>query len=394
MHICAIQQQTINFKNAGIAAASFLEENVMLNKALLDASVDIPFVCLANNKIEQKERLRRVSVNYSLCFLTPFLTLPLTNRLAMKHIAKLVPKFMSKESNLIQLSNKYLKNKNSVKEGIELLSKEKKTDYSKIIEKCGGDYELIRKKLINAKNAVLSFDFLFSTGSIVGMAQLNNHLTKKETNTNGYSAEFELADKETVEKRAEKYKKAEPLRKGITAALVASVTALPLAIKKGLESKSETGLAGFIKKHADKFDYTNGIFMKRLPLFLFVCASQGGLGLASRNQTELKNNLLLSSTGIAIYFGGDILINSILSQLSDKFLKTEIVDKKAPKTFMNKIIPPTVPIRNLQGKSKKIASVNFFINLAMLAVAYGYGVPHLMNKIVRKDLQKETEGKT
>ena len=389
MNICTGQQQTINFKNAGIAAASFLEENVMLNKALLDASVDIPFVCLANNKTEQKERLRRVSVNYTLCFLTPFITLPLTNRLAMKYIAKLTPKFMSKESNLIQLSNKFLKNKDSVKKGIEELSKEKKTDYSKIIEKYGGDYELIRKKLINAKNAVLSFDFLFSTGSVTGMALLNNHLTKRETNMSGYSAEFELADKKTIEKRAEKFKKAEPVRKGITAGLIAAVTGLPLAIKKGLESPNEKGFAGFIKKHADKFDYTNGIFMKRLPLFLFIFASQGGLGLASRNQTELKNNLLLSSTGIAIYFGGDVLINSLLSKLSDKFLKTEIIDKKAPKTFMNKIISPTISIRNLKGKSQKVAAINFFINLAALAVAYGYGVPKLMNKIVRKDLQKE-----
>lgn len=391
MHINTVQQSQMNFKNSGLSvAAAFLEENVLLNKALLDASVDIPFVCLSNNKIEQKERLRRVSVNYTLCFLSPFLTLPLTNRLAMKYIAKMAPKFMSKETNLIHLSNKYLKNKELTKEGIELLSREKETDYSDIIKKFDGDYEKIRKNIINAKNAVLSFDFLFSSGSVTGMALLNNHITKKTTNTDGYSAEFELADKETVEKRAEKFKRTEPIRKGIIAGLLGSVTLLPLAISKGLKSPKTNGLAGFIKKHADKFDYTNGIFMKRLPLFLFACASQGGLGLASRNQTELKNNLLLSSTGIALYFGGDILINSLLAQMSDKLLKTNIIDKNAPKTFINKIIPPTTPIRNLTGKSRNVAAVNFFINMVILAVAYGYGVPKLMNKIVRKDLNKET----
>jgi len=391
MHINTVQQSQMNFKNSGLSvAAAFLEENVLLNKALLDASVDIPFVCLSNNKIEQKERLRRVSVNYTLCFLSPFLTLPLTNRLAMKYIAKMAPKFMSKETNLIHLSNKYLKNKELTKEGIELLSREKETDYSDIIKKFDGDYEKIRKNIINAKNAVLSFDFLFSSGSVTGMALLNNHITKKTTNSDGYSAEFELADKETVEKRAEKFKRTEPIRKGIIAGLLGSVTLLPLAISKGLKSPKTNGLAGFIKKHADKFDYTNGIFMKRLPLFLFAFASQGGLGLASRNQTELKNNLLLSSTGIALYFGGDILINSLLAQMSDKLLKTNIIDKNAPKTFINKIIPPTTPIRNLTGKSRNVAAVNFFINMVILAVAYGYGVPKLMNKIVRKDLNKET----
>ena len=135
MQVNNVENIPVNFKNAGISsAAAFLEENVLLNKALLDASVDIPFVCLSNNKIEQKERLRRVSVNYTLCFLSPFLTLPLTNRLAMKYIAKMAPKFMSKETNLIHLSNKYLKNKELTKEGIELLSREKETDYSDIIK--------------------------------------------------------------------------------------------------------------------------------------------------------------------------------------------------------------------------------------------------------------------
>ena len=56
---------------------------------------------------------------------------------------------------------------------------------------------------------------------------------------------------------------------------------------------------------------------------------------------------------------------------------------------MNKIVPPTVPIKNLTGKSKKIAAVNFFINFIAIAAAYGYGVPHMINRIVRKDLRKD-----
>lgn len=389
MEVRGISEYRTNFKGAGAAAAAFLEENVMLNKALLDATVDIPFVCLANNKTERKERLRRVSVNYTLCFLSPFLTLPLTNRLAMKYIAKLTPKLMSKESNLIHISNKYLKDKELLKEGIKLLSKENNTDYSQIIKSNGGDYEKIRQKLINAKNAVLSFDFLFSAGSVSGMAFLNNYLTKKKTKMDGYSAEFELTDKENVQRRAEKYKKTEPLRKGLTVGLIALLTALPLVIRKGLISPKTTGLLGFVKRNADKFDYTKGVFMKRLPLFLFLTVAMTGVASASRNRTELKNNLLINATGLAVYFGGDLLINSALAKLSDKFMKTSIIDKTAPKTFMNRIIPPTVPIRNLTGKSKKIAAVNFFINFLAIAIAYGYGVPHMINKIVRKDLKKD-----
>lgn len=406
MHISNVEKNPICFKNSGISSvAAFLEENVMLNKAVLDASVDVPFVCLANNKIERKERLRRVSTNFILCFLTPFVTLPLTNRLALRYMTKLIPEFFAKESNIIEISNKYLANKDLLKEGLEKLSKEKNellqkklkrpllkeeiTDYSKIIEKYGGDYELIRKKLINAKNAVLSFDFLFSPGSMVGMAFLNKYLTKKETKMDGYSAEFELADRETVEKRAEKYKKSEPLREGIAFGLIAALTALPLAIRNGLISSKVTGFAGYMKKHADKFDYTSGIFMKRLPLFLFTTVAQTGICMASRNQTELKNNALIASTAIAVFFGGDIVINSILSKLSDKILKTEIIDKSTPQKGINKLFPKTVPIKNLKGKSQKIAAINFFINLVTLGILYGFGIPKLMNKIIKKDLNKE-----
>lgn len=408
MQVNNLENIPVNFKNAGISsAAAFLEENVMLNKALLDASVDIPFVCLANNKIERKERFRRVATNFILCFLTPFVTLPLTNRLSLKNMTKLIPKFFSKESSIIEISNKYLANKELLKEGLEKLAKEKNEalqkklkrplkkeemiDYSNIIKNQGGDYEKVRQKLINAKNAVLSFDFFFSPGSIVGMAFLNKFLTKKETNMDGYSAEFELADKETVEKRAEKYKKSERLREGIALGSILALTALPIAVKKGLASPKTNGFAGFVKKHADKFDYTNGIFMKRLPLFLFCTVSQTGICMASRNQTELKNNALIASTAIAVFFGGDIVINSILSKLSDKFLKTEIIDKSAPRKGLNKIFPKTIPIKNLKGKSRTVAGINFFINLAILAFLYGFGIPNLMNKIVRKDLSKENK---
>jgi len=57
----------------------------------------------------------------------------------------------------------------------------------------------------------------------------------------------------------------------------------------------------------------------------------------------------------------------------------------------NKIMPPTIPIKDLKGKSKKVASANFFINLILLALTYGLGLPYAMNKIVRRDLQKDRE---
>ncbi len=90
----------ISFKsNPLINTTSFIEERVLLNKALIDGARDISTVCQTNNKFERTERIRRYALLWTLAFLTPFVTLPITNKLAMKHIAKLSRGYFSKENN-------------------------------------------------------------------------------------------------------------------------------------------------------------------------------------------------------------------------------------------------------------------------------------------------------
>lgn len=87
-------QNNIQFgSNPLVNTTSFIEERVLLNKALIDGARDVSTVLQTNNKVERTERIRRFSLLWSLAFLTPFVTLPLTNRLAMKYIAKLSPGF-------------------------------------------------------------------------------------------------------------------------------------------------------------------------------------------------------------------------------------------------------------------------------------------------------------
>lgn len=182
-----------------------------------------------------------------------------------------------------------------------------------------GDYEIHRQKLLNAKNAVLGFDFALTASSLSGIAYFNNWQTKKKTKRDGFSAEFNMADKSIIDKRAHKFHKTEWLRKTITIGTIATLaTSLPLAIKKGLGGNSTAYWAKLVKKHAGKFDYTDGILMKRLPLFLTLMAAYVGVSMASRNQTELKDNLIRAVVSQTTFFGGDIVIGSILGRLSDK----------------------------------------------------------------------------
>lgn len=189
-----------NFKaNPFVTGASYLDERVLLGKAVLDVvSLDAPQIIMANNNIERREKVNTALISFSFGYLSPLVTLPLTNRLAMKHIAKLSKSFTSKENNLIKISNKYLRNKNLTKQGIDEMSK--KYDFKTVLEENNHDYEKIRKKLINAKNSVLSFDLLFTSGSIGSIGFFNNWQTKKKTNQDGYAAEFNMADRSVVER--------------------------------------------------------------------------------------------------------------------------------------------------------------------------------------------------
>lgn len=45
-----------------VNSAVFLDERVLMNKAVLDASVDVPIVLMANNKTERRERINKAAV--------------------------------------------------------------------------------------------------------------------------------------------------------------------------------------------------------------------------------------------------------------------------------------------------------------------------------------------
>lgn len=310
----------------------------------------------------------------------------------MKHVAKLTKNFAAKDSNLIQLSNKYLVNKEETKNGIELLAQKLSTDYKPLLDKVDGDWELLRKKLINAKNSVLAFDLLFTSLSVGCVGFFNNWQTKRKAKQDGYSAEFSMADKDTVEKRAESFNKKEPLRKAIWLGILALLTASPLLLKKGLTSQQLTKFNNYIKKFAHKFDYTDGIFMSRL--VFFICSTfgvQSGVILASRNKTELKDTTTRSTVSTITFFGGDILIGSILGRLSDKYLKTNLMRTDIEKTFVNNLIPPTNRLRDLSPRDKKIGAALYWMNLVLLSAGAGFGIPYLINKMIRHDVETDVK---
>lgn len=369
--------------------SSFIESKVLINKALIDASADIPMVLKANNKDERRERFNRAALCWSIGFLTPFVTLPVTNRLALKFITKTYKSWMGKENNIIQISNRDLRTVKAMREGLEKLEVKYKFNLDEIVQKAGGD-EALRKKLLNAKTAVRMFDYSFTAGLLGSIGFFNNWLTKRKTGRDGFSAEFKMADKSVIDKRAQDYKKREKKMKLSFASLVGFLTLTPLLTRKAILNNSQKGIKGILNKYAHKFDYDNGILMKRLPMFLAIMTAYYGVASASRNNTEMKDNLVRSAAGTGMFFGGDVIMGSVFARLSDKFLKTDIIDKNCEKNMFNKILPPNKHLVDLTGRSRTIGTALFWLNMACLSGLIGFGVPTLLNKMIKRDVEKDS----
>lgn len=408
-------QKPRNFRGLSELAMS----NVFLNKALFDLTgSDIPWVVMANNKEERRERINRASLSVGLIFLSPFVILPFASRFAMSKITKLTPKLYSSNYNAIRLSNKYLVSAEKTKEGLEKLAKEKtlsnelrnlyyksikrkpipeeKIDLPELLKSVNGDYDKLRKKISTAKNLILGIDLLIVSGTFGHIGFFNNKQTEKKTGQIGYSAEIKMAEKEVIEGRAAKYKRNERLRYfGFLTVLAGLSIGLPLAIKHGVITKKTSIINNFIKKHGEKFDYIDVLFMKRLPLFLSFLGAQCGIFMASRNKTERKDNAIRGSNVLAIFFLGDLLLASLLGRASDAIAKTKIIKHDNKKSWLNKILPPMKEFEDLKAtkcpKTMKNAKIIFWSNFAFLSLMMGIITPHIINKIIKKDVQQDVD---
>lgn len=378
-----------------------LESRVLINKAIFDVTgSDIPWVIMANNNEERRERINRGALSVIMVFVSPLIALPIVNRAAMRYVAKLTPKLVHEQYNAIRLSNEYLLSTGKMKEGLAQLAKELKEkninlDVAALIEKAGGE-EQLRRKLITAKNLVLGFDLLMVAGVFGHIGFYNDWQTKRKTGQSGFSAEFKMADKGVVEKRAKKQEEIKKIKyAGFLTTLALAGIGLPLAVRHSLIKDTGTKFVKYIRNRAEIFDYKDALFMSRWPMAISFVAAHSGVFLASRNKSEMKDNAIRSTTAISIFFLGDLLLASILGQISDKFLGTKVINNDPKnKNFLHGILPPAHRLANLKGanaKTRAFATGIFWFNFVTLSILSGFIAPYIINKIVKKDVDEDAK---
>ena len=415
-------KQNPTFRNGFYNATRELDSSVMLSRALIDTfGCTIPWIVMANNGTEKKEKTRRYLLDYAIIWLTPFVTLPLSNRFAMKYIGKLTKNFWSNNHKAIHISNEFLKDTTSMMSELQRMGEnvkknpleavyyrlnskkkyEQKLNIKELLESVGGDTEKLRKNLIRSKNAVFFSDCMFTFGAGATVLFANNEITKKTSGQAGFSAEMSMADKEIVEKRAEKYEKSKKKKYLASLGIIAATTlGMSLAAFATLYSKSSNKLVQKLRNNSKLFDYTKGIYMSRLPFFLSNIAFYSGASLlAARNNTERKDAIIRNGVGTAVFFGGDLLLSSIFTNLSDRIFGTKLRQDNNNTAF-RKIFPKVKPIRQVieeveQGKiskaNKKVAAGIFWSNMLILMVSMGYAVPAAINKMIKHDVEKDVQ---
>lgn len=401
---------------------SNIQSNMVLNKGILElGAYAIPGVIMSNNKVEAREKAERSALLFSIAYLTPFVMLPLFNKTMLKG-HRITDKFNGHEQKLMLVSKKYLtKDGAHLEKGInELLddfknNKKKVHEYPKINEafqsvlKKFPDKEVLRKKLIKTHSKVLLLDFLI-TGSMMGAVYWSsNLLTKLKTGKSGFSAKFEMVDEKTLAANAKKHEQTQ--RKKILigiGSLVGGSLAVALGLKKGLLAKDSSKFGNFVKKHADKFDYTDAIFMSRATfLGINIFGDVPNTLLACRDKEELKYNTLKNAAFLSFFFGGDLVLNNLGARVIDKTMGTKLIDDsklKAKNSLWNKINAPLRSFKEIEKneiklspqllhKTQKAGVAMFWGNFVLLGAILGFGVPYILNKILRNDVAKEMQKK-
>lgn len=417
MHINKNQKTT--FESGGLYnLTNRIQENTLLNRGLLDVGgLAVPQIIMSNNKDEKIERGVMETIYFVSSFMAPYLILPFFNKTFLRR-NRIVKDFANNERKIIEVSKEYLARdakfmvdgiretakqieKDAAKEG-KIISVAK--DFENILTRFKGRENELREKLIKAHEGVLFSDFLTTALMWCATPWASMEVTKLRTKRSGFSATYAMIDEEQSRKNAEKHER-EKKKKLLTSAIIGIIPSIifPKIVTKGLKSSTNN----FIKKHAANFNYTKGIFpSKTIFAAIWILTDYPNTIMSARDKYERRDRFIRNTGQIAVFFGSDFILNNLLGRLSDRFLKTKIMDRTGinettgflkrfamqPKSFSAiedlKDVTPTI-LKRTKTVGASLYWVTLLANMAIL----GFALPSILNKMLRKSVKADSAQK-
>lgn len=401
-----------------------IQSNTLLNRGIMDIfGYSIPTALNANNEDEARERIIGSGVYFTIAFLSPLVMMPLFNRFFLKK-AGIIDKFSDKGVEIVRLSKKHLvKDSKEMLNGLDELMKDLKThplertrkkfqnvekDFQPILDKFKGREEELRLKLLKAHTKIAMGDYI-STGTMFVMSCFGvRELTKKLTGRTGFSAEYKMADDDYTKNNAHKHERIKIFKILASAAIMLTGSiAANKYIEKSFLSQSPKGLMNRIKNNAEKFNYTDGKFMKLMPYFLItMIGDMPPYFMSARDKYELRDSMVRQFFCMSVFFGGDAVLSGIFGRILDKIAHTKLINKEELKPKANFWKRATAPIYTLEQlrkktgwdekllkRTQKASIAMYWLSLALNILILGTAMPKALNYVLRKSVSKDLKEK-
>lgn len=409
------------FKSGGFYnLTNQVQENTLLNRGLIDiGGMLVPQMIMSNNKDEALERGVMESIYFASSFLAPFVMLPFFNKTFLRS-SGIIKNFTNNERKIIEVSKKYLTKDADLVDGIrktaekleqKAIKKGKKLsvkqDFESIIKRFEGDAEGLKDRLLKTHEKVLFSDFLATSLMWCATPWVAMEFTKQRTKRSGFSATYGMVDENQSKLNAQKHEK-EKKKKLLISALLGVVPAIifPKLVTKGFKDKSGF-LSSVVKKIPQSFNYTRGIFPSQLTFAaIWVLCDYPSQIISSRDKYERRDRAIRCGANIAVFFGGDFILNNIFGRLADRALDTKIMDRsKINKNagffkklgMMPKNFSDIEDLKDLSPKilkrTKSVGAALYWVTLVANMGLLGFATPVFLNKMLKKSVKKDSTEK-
>lgn len=400
-------QDKTTFKAQGLYnLTAKVQENTLLNRGILDiGGFAIPTVIMSNNKDERIERATLSGLYTLSAFFAPVVMLPFFNKKALLR-NKIIENFNGNERRIIEVSKKFLtKDVNHMLEGIvktgEKLGCSK--EFKGILNRFKGKEKELKGALIKAHENVLFWDFISTSLMWCATPWTAAALTKLRTKRSGFSATYSMVDETQSKKNAKEYER-NKRKKLFQSALLGIVPAVifPKLLTLGINDKLGK-ISSVIKNNAHRYNYTKGIYPSQtIFATIWLLSDYPSSIVSARDKYEKRDRAIRNMAAIFVFFGGDFLLNNVFGRLSDKFLKTQIMDTSnlakdagflkrfslAPKNFNDAELINLIPTKVL-NRTKNIGASMYWLTLLANMGLLGFGLPAFMNKFLKNSVKKD-----
>jgi len=400
-----------------------IESNTLLNRGIVDVfGYAVPTAINANNKDEARERALASCVYFTVAFLSPLVVLPLANKVLLKQ-AGITKGMQDKGVEIVRLSKKYLvKDSKEMLKGLEELkfdlknhpsnkTKEKfknvDKDFQGVLDRFP-DKEELREKLLKAHTKIAIADYVVTGSLLIAECFGVKELTKILTGRTGFSAEYKMAEDDYTKKNAQKHEQNKKTKiLASVAIMLGGAVAANRFVQKSFLKQNPQGLMKWVKNNADKFNYTDGKFMRVLPYFLITLFGDiPPYLLSARDKYERRDSAARTTLCMSVFFGGDALLSGVFGRVFDKAFKTKLVNTEGLNEKLGFFKRATAPIytleelrkkttwdKNLLKRTQKFGMGMYWLNLALVILTLGIAMPKVLNHILKRSVDEDLKAK-